>query len=370
MKNVDRHFPGLVFLTMVLLMTSRLPAEDETINKPRRSLSAFPILMYDTNIGVGYGGKAKFVNFLSRQESLDFIVFNSSGGERWYVFTFSVPDTEIRQGKTYPVSFDLKTEYDKYLEYRFYGVGPDSRKRDEADFIYEKKDLQLTLGRGFTPHLVLQALYTVRNLKISDVQENAPLISGVLRKEGDKLCPFVSILVRYDTSDSQIHPKKGIRLLFQNDWAGKYLGSRDASYHRLTLDLRKYVLFLGQKDVLAFRARLQSVSGSRIPLFELSSLGGGEDVSAMRGYGLNRYLDKGKILVNAEYRFPIWERLGGNIFLDGGCVWPSIKKVDLGKSVFDFGWGLRYYLQNFVVRFDMGISGEGTGIYFNFGHIF
>ena len=23
-----------------------------------------------------------------------------------------------------------------------------------------------------------------------------------------------------------------------------------------------------------------------------------------------------------------------------------------------------------VVRFDMGISGEGTGIYFNFGHIF
>lgn len=36
----------------------------------------------------------------------------------------------------------------------------------------------------------------------------------------------------------------------------------------------------------------------------------------------------------------------------------------------DIGWGLRYYLQNFVVRFDMGFSGEGTGIYFNFGHIF
>lgn len=46
-----------------------------------RSLSAFPILMYDTDIGLGYGAKVKFVDFLARKESLDVIVFNSSRGK-------------------------------------------------------------------------------------------------------------------------------------------------------------------------------------------------------------------------------------------------------------------------------------------------
>ncbi|MFC2156439.1 hypothetical protein ACFLT9_01250 [Acidobacteriota bacterium] len=36
----------------------------------------------------------------------------------------------------------------------------------------------------------------------------------------------------------------------------------------------------------------------------------------------------------------------------------------------DGGWGLRYYLDDFVVRFDMGFSREGMGLYFNFRHVF
>jgi outer membrane protein assembly factor BamA len=81
-------------------------------------------------------------------------------------------------------------------------------------------------------------------------------------------------------------------------------------------------------------------------------------------------MDKGKFLFNLEYRFPVWKKLGGNLFLDAGNVWPSLAEVDFGQSVFDAGWGLRYYLENFVARFDMGFSREGTGIYFNFGHVF
>ena len=56
--------------------------------------------------------------------------------------------------------------------------------------------------------------------------------------------------------------------------------------------------------------------------------------------------------------------------MDAGNIWPSWTEIDLGKSVIDFGWGLRYYLRNFVVRFDMGFSDEGAEIYFNFGHVF
>jgi outer membrane protein assembly factor BamA len=337
----------------------------------KKSLSAFPILMYDTDIGVGYGGKAKFVNYLSKNESFDFIVFNSSKGERWYVFTFSIPDIEIRQGKRYFISFDLKAEYDKYLKYYFYGTGPDSRKEEETGFTFEKKELQLKLGKGFTPHFVMEASYILRNVRYFKVEENMPKTEE-LKEVGEQFSPFISLVVRYDTSDSQIHPQRGFRLIFQNDVASSLLGNKNARFHRFTLDFRKYILLFGQRDVLAFRTLVQKISGKNetIPLFEYSVLGGGSEIIAMRGYSLNRFQDKGKFLVNAEYRFPLWRKLGGNVFMDGGLVWPSWSEIRLDNAVIDIGWGLRYYLQDFVVRFDMGFSNEGMGIYFNFGHVF
>ena len=122
----------LLFLLFAIIFTNKANAalEKET-QKSKKSLSVFPILVYDTDIGVGYGGKAKFVNYLSKKESFDFIVFNSSKGERWYVFTFSIPDIEIRQGKKYPFSFDLRAEYDKYPKYYFYGLGSNSVKENQ-----------------------------------------------------------------------------------------------------------------------------------------------------------------------------------------------------------------------------------------------
>lgn len=337
----------------------------------KKSLSTFPILMYDTDIGVGYGGKAKFVNYLSRKESFDLIVFNSSKGERWYVFNFSIPDIEIRQGKIYSLSFDLKAEYDKYIKYYFYGTGPDSKKDDETGFTYEKKELQLRFGRGFTPRFMMEAHYILRNIKYFKVEEDRPF-SEMLEEIGDQFSPLVSLVARYDTSDSQIHPKRGFRLIFQNDVASSFLGNKNARFYRFTLDFRKYILLFGQRDVLAFRTLVQKISGKteKIPIFEYSVLGGGSEITAMRGYRLNRFQDKGKLLVNVEYRFPLWRKLGGNVFLDGGLVWPSWSGIRLDKAVVDIGWGLRYYLQNFVVRFDMGFSNEGMGIYFNFGHVF
>jgi outer membrane protein assembly factor BamA len=325
--------------------------------------------MYDTDIGVGYGGKVKFVDFLSKKESFDLILFNSSKGERWYVFTFSIPDFEIRQGKTYGLSFDLRAEYDKYLKYYFYGLGPESDKDDVTTFSYEKKELMLTFGHGFSPRFYLEGGYVIKSMRYFSVEEGMPF-TDTLNTVGKVFSPFVFLVFRYDTSDSQIHPTRGERIIFQNDLAGKFMGNSNASYHRLMLDIRKYFTLIGEKDVVAVRGLIQKISGDNIPLFELPFLGGGATFNVMRGYKLNRFADKGKILLNAEYRFPLWRRLGGNLFIEAGSVWPDWDEIDFGKFCTDLGWGLRYYLDDFCVRFDMGFSKEGMGIYFNFGHIF
>lgn len=187
---------------------------------------------------------------------------------------------------------------------------------------------------------------------------------------GRLFVPYLSFILKYDTSDSQIHPTRGFRFILQDDWAANVMGSRDAAFNRLTVDFRKYQRVFGEKDVFAVRALAQYIDGGNIPLFDHASLGGGNTLTAMRGYTLNRFLDKGKFLVNAEYRFPIIWRLGGNVFCDTGTVWPSLRDIDFGSLAFDAGVGLRFTMPDFVVRVDVAWSGEGMGLYFNFGHIF
>jgi len=377
-----RRFPpaltaviAFAFLAVGLLAQG---AKDEQgiPDKSYKSLSPLPIVMYDPDIGFGYGLKAKFVDFLGRKESFDLILFNSSKGERWYVFTFSLPDIEIRQGRKYGLSLDVKAEYDKYLNYTFYGVGQDSLKSEKTIFTHETKSLQLMLGRGFTPHFAAELSYTFRGLTYENVREGT--YADLLKSFGKQRAPFASVVLRYDTSDSQIHPTRGFRLQFQDDLSAGFLGSQNSEFNRVTLDFRKYMLVFGEKDVFAFRTLVQYVSGDQIPYFDLSLLGGGSTMNVMRGFSLNRFMDKGKFLANVEYRFPlVWEsrlplgmKLGGIVFVDAGTVWPSLDKVDFGKMAVDAGLGLRIYMPDFVVRVDVGFGKDGMGLYFNFGHAF
>jgi len=361
-------------LMLILLIIScfSLAALAENIpNKSYKSWSPLPILMYGQDIGLGYGGKVKFVDYLKKKESFDLILFNSSKGERWYVFTFSIPDFEIRQNRTYPLSFDLKAEYDKLLKYTYYGLGPDSLKEDRTVLTHETVNLAVTLGRGLTPNVVIEATYTARWLKYSNPQEGPyQEVIEELAGHGRMFAPYLSFSLRYDTSNSQIHPTRGVRFIIKDDLAASFMGSSDFSFNRLTADFRFYKALFGARDVLAGRTLVQYIGGDKIPLFDYSALGGGETMTAMRGYPINRFLDKGKFLINVEYRFPIIWRLGGNIFTDAGTVWPSLNEIRLGKAVYDAGVGLRFYLADFCARVDVGFSREGTGIYFNFGHIF
>jgi len=368
---------ALVLLALTILAPAFVFAgEEETASDSTgiapgsyKSWSALPIAMYDNDIGFGYGAKAKIVDFLKKKESFDLILFNSSKGERWYVFTFSLPDIEIRQRKTYPLSFDLKFEYDKYLKYYYYGRGIGSREEDQTELTHEVTQLQLLFGRGFTTEFSASIGYMFRGIDYSNVQKDGAFTQELLALE-KKFAPYISFILSHDNSNSQIHPTQGHRLLVQDDIAAKLVGSKDASFNRITVDYRKYTRVFGEKDVFAFRTLVQYIDGSNIPLFDYSSLGGGNTLNVMRGYALNRFLDKGKFLANIEYRFPIWWVFGGNVFVDAGNVWSRLGDIDLGKTVVDYGVGLRVYMKDFVVRVDMGFSDEGSRLYFNFGHIF
>jgi hypothetical protein len=51
-------------------------------------------------------------------------------------------------------------------------------------------------------------------------------------------------------------------------------------------------------------------------------------------------------------------------------VWPSLGSIDVREWAANPTIGLRYYMKTFVVRMDVGLGADATGLYFNFGHIF
>ncbi|MGZ5480323.1 MAG: hypothetical protein ACXWGZ_12060, partial [Candidatus Aminicenantales bacterium] len=70
-----------ILLAMLAVAAVRLPAdlagqENATPPGSYKSFSPFPIVMFDTDIGFGYGGRVKFVDYLGKKESFDLILFN------------------------------------------------------------------------------------------------------------------------------------------------------------------------------------------------------------------------------------------------------------------------------------------------------
>jgi hypothetical protein len=137
---------------------------------------------------------------------------------------------------------------------------------------------------------------------------------------------------------------------------------------------------LSSKQVFAAKAffgiAIPYGNSKSIP-FSRSYFGGGSnDIRAWQSYSLGpgasaSILDFNeanmKITLSSEYRFNIFGKLNGALFIDAGNIWNVLDNVTDEKSIFDSlqsleniaigsGFGLRYDFNFFVVRTDFGFK--------------
>jgi outer membrane protein assembly factor BamA len=326
-----------------------------------------PIISYDTDTGLGYGVKAFFLNFLDRHESFDVILFNSTKGERWYRFIFSIPDFELRQGKKYPLAFDLIIDYDKWIAYHFYGIGNRSDYDDEEKYTRTFIEINMTASRGFSEQLISQIKLSYKSIDNSQIQidKNLMRLQPDLNRSSVK---FLSTLfkIRYDTRNSFINPSIGTVCEASVEYAPDIFNN-DVSFTLWSAWIQYYSRLFINNLILAVRFGLQTITADGLPIQVLLPLGGNK---TLRGYPQDRFLDQSTALLNAEVRFPLYKRLGAIIGLDTGKVFPSLRHFNLVNLHSNSTFGLRYYFQTFIVRLDLGISPETFGLYLNFGHVF
>lgn len=367
-----------IFVLLNVLYLNLYAQNDST---KRAGFEWLPIVSYDTDAGFGYGIKTFFYDQFNSKESFDLILFNSTKGEQWYKFVFSTPDFESRQGTKYPLAIDLIFEYDKWKNYKLYYYGWDNESLKFIEPLVEYKDecvseiieTKIVFNHAFQSDLTGFLAFKFKSISIYDVRRDSVLENSENIENKFLYNPSVKYLSinlngKWDTRNSYINPSRGIVLEADLEFAPDII-EKNSSFFRLGFIVRYYTELFFKNLIFASRAMEQVlISGSESSQFLAIPVGGN---STLRGVPADKYRFNSAFLLNSELRFPIWWRFGGIGGVDIGYgsnkdLYPENEVDWIINPVI----GLRFFMDNFIVRADVGFYKGDIGFYLNFGHIY
>jgi outer membrane protein assembly factor BamA len=255
-----------------------------------------------------------------------------------------------------------------YFPDKFWGVGNNTANSNKEPYDYKQLYIylhpQMHLGHSY----FLGILYEFQN--VWDVQF---VPGGLFDKENivgryGYLVSGLGISITYDTRNNAFSPNRGAMLQFYFNHFAPVFGS-DYQYTNYVLDCRKY-FNTHRGQVLALQAYGFFNTGT-VPFRSLAAFGG---ANRMRGFYEGRYRDNDQAILQAEYRIPLFWRLGMVGFAGVGNVASKLNDFDLTYIKYSLGGGIRVALnqsERLNLRLDYGV-GEGSahGFYFQLGEAF
>jgi outer membrane protein assembly factor BamA len=363
----DARLPVVCICVMICAGTAFCQSGKRYDVPPDGKTEILPFPSYDTDAGLGLGVKIFALNYFREEESVDLTLFWSTKGERWIRTVFSIRDFELRQGEEYPLAFDATIDYDKWVSYKFFGVGNESSYDSLETYTREPLEISILLSHGFTSSIVGTAGLRYRWVNNSSLDPAGKLAAlPPEANQGSASGLGLVLSLKYDSRNSYIHPSSGLVFLAESELAPSWSFGNTA-YFRGLGSVSWYSDFLPFGTILAARAYLEGAGGPDLPVQMLVGVGG---TRSLRGTLQDRFLDRVAAVTNCELRFPLFWRIGGIAGIDAGKVWHSLSEMDLLRWTVSPVAGLRLYMDTFVVRADVGFGRETTGVYLNFGHLF
>jgi len=369
----------LLFSLLQMIICLNLSAQTDSTD--RAGIEPLPILSYDTDTGFGYGLKVFFYDQLNTRESFDIILFNSTKGEQWYKFVFSTPDFESRQGTEFPIALDVSFEYDKWKNYNLYYYGLENEETNPSyqnveftdQCVYELIETKIFLNHAFQKDLTGWFGIKFSSIATYNYGRDTDLTSPEEVENKFQEEPLVKYLsanlnCKWDTRNSYINPSTGLVLEVELEYAPD-LFNENSSFFRQAFTVRYFKEIFFNNLILASRALEQIlISESGSSQYLAIPVGGS---NTLRGVPMDNFRFYSELLFNNELRFPLWWRFGGIVGLDMG--YGSNKDLypeDAIDWIVNPVIGLRFFMDNFIVRADVGFYKGDIGFYLNFGHIY
>lgn len=342
-------------------------AADDSI--PGNTLVPLPAVFYQTETGFGFGLVATYYFRLGSDKQI-----TDQPSTLQFIGVYTTKNQIIGQLRT-----QLYTDHGRnwiigQLDYskfptKYWGVGNDTPESGEEDYTPRLVQVLTELQRR-----VLPAVYVGLTARIGyrEILEKVPggLIDGgeAPGAENGRIVG-AGLVGSYDTRSSVIYPRAGSFHQVRTSVFDEVIGS-SYDFVLVSVDLRRYVRTL-PTHVLALRALGTSTTGS--PPFDLLPLVGGDQL--MRGYFQGRFRDKHLVVLQAEYRLPVFWRIGVVGFGSVGQVAPTLGELGFDRFKGSAGGGFRFLLSpqeglNIRADFAYGFDVKSTGFYLGIGEAF
>ena len=200
--------------------------------------------------------------------------------------------------------------------------------------------------------------YSISFNKNRNTRYNIETTVEILQSDNDT-DPLREIKFEYISNRIQnpLNPEGGRYILLSSSLYGTILGG-EKHFYKIQGEYRKYVKVLFN-SVFAFRM----FSGYIYNLDESYTLDhnylfdiGGQ--TSLRGWSSPKDYDPNGALINdminLEYRFPIWKKIGGEFFIDCGRLYDEINLFTSTQISWDYGIGLIYNTTLGPIRIDIG----------------
>ncbi len=353
-----------LLLFSALLTICLLSSAQEISPTKRFTAFPFPLLYYspETRIAYGVAGNATF-RFQRDSQNVkpSNIVAGLAYTQNKQVLLYSQFQVFYDNNNYY---FFGEAGYYKY-SYYFYGIGKAGTPKELYTVNYPR--IKLNAAYKILPHIYAGVSYQFENYGIKSIAPQGALASGNVVGSAGSTTSGAGPLLLYDSRDSVLYPGKGWfgNVSFMNN--GTFLGG-NFNFSRIVLDLNHYG-YLSKKFILATNLYGSFVSGNA-PFQQLSQLGGNK---LMRGYYQGRFTDNNFAALQTEGRFPLFKRLGGVLFADGGFLGNQQNLLRFNDFKYSYGTGLRYNVNrkdHLNIRLDYALGPKTSGFYFTIGEAF
>lgn len=329
-----------------------IPRTRAVLTSDDELVAFYPTASWGTRAGLG--GELKFFNkrFLKKGNKLSLQASYTTNSHQYHYARYKIPEL------IGPVSLDMRGGYQVNANEEFSGIGNDSDQ--ESNFRHEELGGELTVGFALTRWFRTQLLVDYTDHVIAGGDETSDSTLDVFDPEDVPGLEGAALLgvggsIAFDTRDNDFYPSKGSLAEFsttifnQTDGDDAQTDRDEYGFTRFNLELSHYLTLFRRGRILAIRLlgemNTRLSEGKTTPFFERATLGG---PTTLRGYNTGRFRDKDLILLNVEYRYPIWEALRDQfgaidavIFTDVGRVFNDLKEDTFKDYKVSYGVGIR-----------------------------
>ncbi|MDE3236758.1 MAG: BamA/TamA family outer membrane protein [Bacteroidota bacterium] len=335
--------------------------------KTKKHILIFPVIARSIETDWSFGTAGSFTFHVSKKDTttrtsnIQSIVLYSLKKQ----FISAINGAEYFKNEKYILNEQLS--YSSFPD-KFWGLGKNSPDSSVESYDYHQYYIYLHLLRHLGNNFFVGSLFEFQSVYNVDYKKGGLFDQQNIVGRNGYHVSGLGLSFTYDDRNDAFAPDKGTFAQIYFNHFSPLFGS-DYSYTNLVLDFRKY--FRVGKDVFAMQAYSFSNLGNDVPIRSLATFGG---YNSMRGYYDGRYRDKQQLVFQAEYRMPVYKRIGAVVFAGTGDVGHTPTDFTLGDLKYSYGAGLRFRLsknEKLNLRLDYGIGQNNNhGLYFQLGEAF